>query len=374
MTNRDDEKIIKLLENLPQHKDKRPQQEIYEKLTLQFKGKSQRKNKRFIPYVAALSIFLLLLGLPFVVNHNITEQTTMETDATDERAIFGIEEESSHTSDDNMESTETFEREGLMEISLISGGVLTDVPSDREVIHFATYNATGEYVIPLTFLVPEEADMESYYAQLDVILNAFDLLPDHYILEGAEFSIDLDTKQVVLTMQNELLEDSNSNELLPQLLGEMFLPYGIEEVTFVNDVSETTQTIDLSTYAKQRESYFLYGGNYIIVPLDNDSTVEEALHALKQSYSDSQIKPVMDADIEFTVEEAGETVIVEFVQESIQEADVTIQMVEAILLTAKSFGYTEVQFDQLPFNQLEGYNFNSPLPVPTAVNIIADIK
>lgn len=374
MTNRDDEKIIKLLENLPQHKDKRPQQEIYEKLTLQFKGKAQRKSKRFIPYVAALSIFLLLLGLPFVVNHNITEQTTMETDATDEHAILGIEEESAHTSDDNMESAETFEREGLMEISPISGGVLTDVSSDREVIHFATYNETGEYVIPLTFLVPEEANMESYYAQLDVILNAFDLLPDHYILEGAEFSIDLDTKQVVLTMQNELLEDLNSNELLPQLLGEMFLPYGIEEVTFVNDASETTQTIDLSTYAKQRESYFLYGGNYIIVPLDNDSTVEEALHALKQSYSDSQIKPVMDADIEFTVEEAGETVIVEFVQESIQEADVTIQMVEAILLTAKSFGYTEVQFDQLPFNQLEGYNFNSPLPVPTAVNIIADIK
>lgn len=373
-TNWDDELIIKLLGNLPQHKDERPPEEIYRNLTLQVKGKAHRKRKRFIPYVAVASSFLLLLGLPFVVTNNKTEQNTMEINATYERSSGGIEGESSRNSVINKEDIAVPDRQVQIEASPLNRDVLTNVPPDREVIHFATYNETGEYVIPLTFLIPENANMESYYARLDEILNDFDLLPDHYILEDAEFSIDLDTKQVVLTIQNKLLETSELQVLRSQLLSQMFLPYGIEEVKLVNKSNEATQTIDLSSYAKQQQSYLLYDGNYIIVPLNNDTTIEEALQALKRSYSDIQIKPVMNKEVEFTVEEAGETVIVEFVQDSIEEADVTVQMIEAILLTAKSFGYNKVQFNQLPVNQLGDYNFNTSLSVPIAVNIIADIK
>lgn len=39
MTNRHDEKIIELLENLPKYRDDRSKEEIYEQITLQFKEK-----------------------------------------------------------------------------------------------------------------------------------------------------------------------------------------------------------------------------------------------------------------------------------------------------------------------------------------------
>ena len=373
MTKRDDKQIIDLLENLPKHNDERSKEEIYEQIALQFSEKPHNKKKKFIPYFSVAAILLCLLSLPFLF-HNATEQSSMERRNATEEASLDMESETFHDSAQQHEESESFGEREQQEASLITEDVLTEVPADKEIIHFAIHDETMQYIIPLTFLVPEEANMESYYTKLDEILEIYQLYPENFLLKDIEFAIDFDTKQAVLTGQNRLLKATGSSDLLSHLLSEMFLPYGIDKVRIVNELNEREQIIDLSSHRTQRASYLLYEENYIIVPQDHDTTVREAMLALKEMQRDASINSVMDENIEFTVEDADETVIVEFAEETIQEEDVTKQMIEAILLTAKSYGYEDVQFIHLPIKQLRNYHFDNPIPVPVAVNVIAEIE
>ncbi|KIL44234.1 hypothetical protein [Jeotgalibacillus soli] len=186
---------------------------------------------------------------------------------------------------------------------------------------------------------------------------------------------------IFFTVENEeLYGQSSSAELIFQeVLKESFMNSGYEKINVINRDGlpaeigsfEEMKPIELSLESKGYYIMKMESGKYHYVPSHQSFlTFDAAFEAMRESPND-RYSAVIPKDVTASFEESGDLLNISFDQELIPESmgeKDLLPLIEVLLLTAKSFGYKEVKFENVGLDSLDGFLFTHPIAVPIGIN------
>ncbi|WP_156289262.1 hypothetical protein [Oceanobacillus salinisoli] len=386
------DELIGLLKNMPDIKNKTDKNILYQRIssnnnnTSENVEKAKRKMKLF-PVLGSVLAVILIVCIPFLFNGTSfqtseeqsnqaydtqsTEDSLMEQESADESESaqeFEIAEESG-------ESNVT-EEENISLYSNESQFVLDSINDNANIVYAAISDEQFQYAIPITFVVSDSKNMNDHYNNLEQYLREYNLTTADYLLEGLSYNIHDTNKEVQISLPDDFsIESSARAAMFEKLLETMFIPAGIEKATFL---SGSDEGVELGPYGEIDEmqlhddgnaSYKLYNDEFLVpIPHEGDN-VEEAITEMKNNQEAFDIFQTIPNEIDFSIETFEDELRITYTgQAPLANDDQAIIMIEAILMTAKSYGFHFVNFDNMPLEQIGNYNFNEPIKVPEAVN------
>jgi hypothetical protein len=399
-----DEKIQKLLNDLPDIQDTRSKEDVLSRLKQDSrmqnptKHKPKRKTRRnLIPtFVAAAVLLVLMLLIPSMLKNNSSNDkasTMIMSDESKDMKVF--------SKDDSVIGGES---EEMAESEMDQGNELSN--GLENTLHSAVYpnDAAGYTVfrlglaseaaasIPVTFLIPDGqieedfGDVEpssldlymKYAGQIDEEALGF---YDYHPYKGT-FSVDGDV--LVHTLPSEHGYDMASGIITTYLgtLQDTF--FGFKEIRFENEdgtpvefdqVGEPSKPMKLNS-GVNHFNYYLFkqsdGQEYL------SSNFSYSYENLETALGEMEINPndiyssIIPANVKFKVVENKKVTVVKFKDTldllSMSETEAH-QLIDGIVLTAASFN-RQIQFENILQTEWNGFNLNEPLPIPVGPNVM----
>ncbi|WP_099158396.1 hypothetical protein [Virgibacillus ndiopensis] len=392
-----DKQVINLLKDMPKVKDSRDKNEIFQRISTQMKNEKtsiKQKKTYLIPILSsALVVAIMLVIIPVVLNNEMFQRheeklsLNKAADSSSSSGESGIkmnEQEDAALSNDKSNP----------ELSLFSKSsenlVLTEIDAQSDIVHAAVSDQQGQYMIPVTFVIPKTEELESYYNKVETYLKAEEWGVSGYLFKDATFKFDYTNNHVIMNLPKgfSLNHGSANATIFEDTLSAMFRHLGFKKVVFETD---NNQAVDLGQIGNiselpikpaQKSSYKLYQASddkrkfLIPIPLKEQTEIEAALNGMKQNEETFSIFQTIPNKIGFNVDESsGDQLSITFAEDnSLKETSITLQekntMIEAILMTAKSYGYNSVKFNNTGIDQIGIYNLTEAIKVPLAVNPI----
>lgn len=376
------------LKKMPEIKDSRDKAAIYTRISSELNEKENpgRKKKRIWAASAAAAAIFLIMLIPVYLNTDMQE--TSEEDAIEQASdlqtdeIYESEESlPQHEQESNEQSTEE------QEISILSPEYESFVVHDTgqyENIYFAGVSDIQEqYVIPVAFITTGEWDLQSFYNNMDTYMQELDNHTGVDIFENVKFQIDQRENEVVLKLPNDFSFDGSTAmaNMFENMLSTMFRPYGTDKVTIQTDdgtpaeLDPFGQIDELPLREMTPSSYKLYAmentGMLVPVPRDEQTGIEGAIMSMKEDEAEFHVYKTVPEDFRFSIETERDPLTLVFSDDTVLTDDeISLRMIEAVLMTAKSYGYERVSFDNTGQEHVGPYNLSEPVPVPEAVNPI----
>ncbi|HLQ97927.1 MAG TPA: hypothetical protein VK135_04500 [Candidatus Dormibacteraeota bacterium] len=372
----DDEQLMKKLRQLPKIEDHGNKDELFQRISTQMVERKQQKSYRLAPILSTLIIAICIIAvIPVFIDLGRNANTLNDT-------AGNMASESAENHHVEMYSTDKHMDEA--EISSHDSDVESYVLQDVDYMT-VVYGAVGDdqlqTVIPVTILTSGVNDLNAQYNHLDKYLETSDWGLNDYLLKHANFEIDLDKAQVLVSFSDHFSigEGSAYPRMFEKILAKMFMPYEIEKVVFDEeiDLGAIGKVTELSLHDNGKENYKIFQADEhhrkFLVPLEMDDqvTIEEAILDMKKGDPAYHIQSTIPADVDFSFTKAEEELIItltnDWVFENEQKATT---MIEAILMTAKSFGFKRVRFNEMSVDQIGPYQFSESITVPEAINPI----
>ncbi len=394
-----DNQLEELLQHLPKVKDKQDPDELFRKISSRIQVEQIRDSgnrKWILPSVAAVAaLFIILIIGPTFLNKsggNLKESASFDTAASekqefatesasenDKMAKAGIVEEPADDQEQDPMST-------TMEMPNTSN-IVHDVGEGQTLVTIGIMDSMAQNVVPLSFLSTDMTKTKLEVLQ-DVIQNlpASDLGLDPTKLDGLRFE-EVDMEKVLITIPSDYTIESSSAQIgaffFPIIETFRWMGYKVVELrteegeqAFIDPVGPV-EPIDLST--ETQKGYYIYttenGHTYLVPSRDSSATFEEALSKMRDRIIEYELKPSIPIEYEYTAN-SGTDVTVAFTNEEFSDQNDPKYrlMIEAILLTAKEFGFKTVTFINTP-EQIGGINLiengkPKPVNVPIAPNPI----
>jgi len=396
VSNNHEQKLIDHLKKLPDIKDNTDKNELYQRISLQIAdeapAKQKQKKRLFIPLLATAAVLMFFISLPYLLNSGNQQTTIHDTESSKDQEISMMDEEEPsggmesnlieglEENEDSSEISDEVQGFDTTSNSIFQSRVIEDVDSESQIAYLAAYDDQLQYLIPISLIIPEDANLMEYYNEMSSILSSENLLPENFILEEVNFKLDYPNNEVVLSLSEDfsLGDGSARPAMFQQLLEEMFLPYGMERAVFESGKSERIdlgpigEVTELAFTENRHSSYMIYKEKYFVpVPQGGDIAIDEAMQTLKTSVPEFQLEKTIPEEINFTVKDNEDELILSFNGDAqVESNQTTVTMIESILLTAKSYGYQHVSFQNMPIDEIGMYNLTEPINVPIGANPI----
>ncbi|QNK86592.1 hypothetical protein H7992_15165 [Sporosarcina sp. resist] len=403
MTHKDwnDNKIEKLLGDVPDISDNRPMSEILARLKQdeRLNTPHRKKSKKWMPALVAVAA-LLVIGLlvPSMFGEN---ELSMKDQSTDNKMMQSEDAEPSArgASLENESSTDEEAEMGTMD------GFSTKMASETgRTHHFAVYSEdvtdstlfhlglAGDqalsiavtFIIPnsqinedIGFLEPTSYDLYKKYAsRLDESALGFQ---EYHPYKG---NIAAEDHVIIHQLPQGHGYDigSGSMEVYLDSLQDTF--YGYQEVRFENEDGTATMFSEVGQPStplilksgRNHLNYYMFeqqdGQQFLTSNFSQPQpSLNEALQQMKVKPNDV-FKPVIPSTLNFEVKADDKLTTIKFTQPldlDAMEPEKAMQMIEGMLLTAADFG-EQLQFENVVQEEWNGFNFSQPLPVPVGSN------
>ncbi len=370
-----DKQLEDILKHLPEVKDRQDRKELFHKISSRIQDEQIRKTNKKIwifPSVAAVAaLFIILIIGPSLLNYisGTNDESANESGA--ENREFGIvANDDSHQSKVSIaESTE--KKSDIMMVGIASTSNIiqeNEVGEGQTVVTIGLMDPMVQHVIPVSFLY-SEANQTKLEVLQDVIqrLSYGNLGLEPSPLQGLILE-EVDLNKVVITIPTDYTVGSASAQIgaFFQPIQETLRWMGYTEVEFKTpegnqvemDPVGPVNTIELSSQTKIAYHTY-YSGNGKTYLAANQYEKYESLEAALTSMRDPNteintdlyLNPSipLEIKIEYIVHDKT-NVKVAFSKDSIiDENNQTHRiMIEAILLTAKEFGFSSVTFINTP--------------------------
>jgi hypothetical protein len=379
--------IVDQLTNMPDVKDSRSKEEIYHQISSRLSQEVKTGGrKRWLPFVSAIAAALLFFILLPVLLHMDMQQTIEEHSPNQTNNLQIQDNQASPYSQENsrqetMADHDSSGQESSLEKPDDESLVVRSVGQDENIYFAGIPDIQEQYVIPFAFIHAGERDLQRFYNNMDQYISELDHFTGTYMFANAEFTFKQSESEVALALPDDFsIEGSTAaKNIFEHILTAMFSPYGTEIVTLhTNDgkpaVLEPFDVIgELSLPDMIPASYKLYepDDSKMLIPIPNDEQtgIEEAIQKMKEDEKEFHIYRTIPDDIQFTIEK--ENTHLNFIltdDTDFKEDRRSVDMIEAVLMTAKSYGYEQVKFDNTDIEHLGPYNLTEPVPVPEAVN------
>ncbi|QTM99692.1 hypothetical protein ERJ70_10490 [Sediminibacillus dalangtanensis] len=388
------QRVEENLRKLPVIQDKRPENELYQKVVEGLQEETDRKNKRswkswLIPSLATLAVLVLIAVIgqsAMRIDHFTSQEDAADTysnEAVDTEEAKVMEEGSQSDSGLPAERSESADEGAIVNEAEepVSKAVYTN--TDRTTTLDVSIPIEGNgYLVPLTYQTENTSEsIQSTLNQLDERLDpeAISLPPN--LLQGVTFEIDKSNGIAIVHFPAEFnFEDEAFTENVGTVLSRLFLPLEINQVKLqINGkpgipIATKGEVID-SLPLKQPGSYVykIYQKQedttpfLAAVPVAIDHDIEAAFYEMRKEEPDNNLKATIPADVTFRVQKSEKQVSVDL-SGPVTNDQKTLDMMEAMMMTAKSFGYKTIEFN-IAENRIGPYdNLEEPLEVPDGIN------
>jgi hypothetical protein len=385
------QELIDKLKDMPEVQDKRNKEEIYSQISSRLNENDEKTNKkkRFIPFAsAAAAALLFIIFLPVLFNTDM--QQTSEKDTMNQASEMDVEEanenneiqynEESSEETTNGESNLTEQETSIMETENESL-VVQDINQNENRYFAGLSDVQEQYIIPITFISSGEQDLQSFYNNMEEHLSEWEKNTGEFLFKNVEFQINQSDNEVALEIPDDfsLAGSSARANMFEYMLATMFRPYGAEKVTFQTDDGEPAELDpfgeinELPLQQMNPSSYKLYKMEdikmLIRIPNDEQAGIDEAMMEMKEDEAALHVYKSIPDDIQFTIETDNKQLNFTLSNGTyFRENQDSLEMIEAVLMTAKSYGYEQVRFDNTNQEYIGPYNLTEPVPVPEAVN------
>ncbi|WP_138416892.1 hypothetical protein [Aquibacillus sediminis] len=394
-----EDQIGQILRKMPQVEDQQHKDQLFELVSSNLnKNKHEfvRKKRRawLLPSFASIVVVLVMAVMiqSFMSNSNYEhtesndradiDMNTFEAPQEDSAQIPPSAKDEAEISSMDEAETRAQDNNSTMLDSLKSHVVQSEHPYNR-LIHVAALDENVNHIIPITLQTDEQVELESYYNHLDKYLDVEQLGLVAYPFEGVTFNVSLEQEKVMLEVAESYNFGGGGGAIqgaFEGMLSTMFRPYGVKEavVQYAGERRELGMLgeidhIDLSDTHTQL--YKIYqneedSSRQYLTPLNTERNIRSAIQEMRNNEHERNIQASIPNDIYLTVESNDKQLIIGLSAEaSLENNQETLDMVEAILMTAKSYGYQTVTFD-IGIDRVGPYNLREEIPVPTAVNPI----
>ncbi|USK32373.1 hypothetical protein LIT25_17435 [Bacillus sp. F19] len=376
-SNWNEEQIAKALRKLPAIEDKRTSAEIYARLP----KKEYKHRKHWVtPAVTSIAaLIILLLISPYFLNQLGVNES--KSDSSMDKASYEQAEQSIQDSSIKSESKLYVQSEKTTFVAR---------PEDQvSIVTLAYPDQQVQNMIPVSVKMEKSED---YLKLFQSALSAFDpaqlgLSSSSLTGTNLDYAKGATSKLLIDVNENSFAQSSSEtdNKLFTEGIEESFRWQGVEEAEYYKNGEKG---IELGAYGFQegmkldkfkRKAYFLYQESIeapkllapSLLPFEN---LSEALSAMKDNGT-LGLKPVIEKTVVIKeIEEKNHNVTIEFTDEStIDDNETDTLMLEAILMTAKEFGYENVKFEGINVDRVGEMDVTEAVPVPFSPNPV-DLK
>lgn len=386
-----DNELKQLLKEMPKIKDHRDPRDIYQSLSI--KANKRRRPVWVIPSIAtAAAAVLMLLLLSPSVWQNIIQNTDKSSNS--EVAIDNKRNDMSNAKKGEVNSFDTnpgtadnaglaADKHSIMAIATPETAIYAEDIVDQEVITYLVPDQNAQILVPVSVIVPKENKtwLEMFQSNSEKLTEEQWGLSDYYPL-NAKIS---------------MVDDQTINIDVPE--GHFYGTGSANETSFMTIIQETLdrqeqfQKVTFSTNGnsgimlgnygekteinrsemKQKHGYFLFTPNnsnlpFLVPSIEVYNDIETALSSMRNNNETFGLNSPLS--FHFNVSSSGEDQLVIKVEDNGQLTDEpqNVYAIEAILLTAKEFGYSSVKFENASINQVGRFNLQNEIKVPIAPN------
>lgn len=386
--NKNDNELQKQLDQMPVIRDHQAKDELYNKIAVHLKeSKPEKKKSNLLPVFAFIAVlFLAAIITPAMLMNRSNDESMQNSsesqnhDAATESEISDKDEESAELFDTQQDGKEA---EQNMPINDFQSNLVFEVDEGKNYIFSVAAGMNAEHIIPLTI---EVSDSDTDYTQVTstAAKNASDLGVSVFPLNGAEIVISEDRGEIVFPEDFQTQGGSSSDIILQRSIEQVFRQYGVSEVKLGY---EDGRPFEMGNYGMietmkvspiQKISYKIYryresGPDFLVpIELNEKSSMDDALYTMASTGGGEYIRSPLPEGVEVAANKNSdhELSIRVSTTEQLQANQTTMIMIEALLATAASFGYDQVQFEGLPFEVIGHYDLSDPIATPEAVNSI----
>jgi hypothetical protein len=383
-----DDELENLLRNLPTITDKRTPDGIYRNVQLKQKRKKRKLN--WIPLdTAAVSLFLLsILAASWITdrNHSSSYESSSEQSIadslrsskennTEQSKIQEENDEASEANDSsNQEMTRNVQLATVYSYDDASESLITVALPDKR---------NANYTVPVTLILDKFADNDRGEEMMEAIETI-----NEDMLGLSEFPLDarITSNESTKTVNIDFPENSsllNNDTMFFQLIHASLKFQDIERITYTTEGEEgatfshggylTKEMID----KQENRAYYLYQYNqttptWLVPSNENYNTITEALEAAKNVQSGDGIYPAISDQVSWIdISEDTETLTISLDDRNgLANSEASLRTLEAILFTAKDFGYRAVKFENTGIDAVGSLDLTKPVIVPEAPNKI----
>lgn len=369
-----DKQLIDKLEQLPKVEDHRDKDELFRRVSAQMNEKKPHKNYKLAPILSTLIVVLLIFVIiPVLINLGMSETSVNDS------AENGVEE-SSHKMETTLEQSDADQNVQVFD-DQIESYVLQDNDKNSTIIYSAVTDDELQTIIPVTIIIPAIENLTTHYNKMYQYLDETDWGVNQYLFNDVKFNLDLDNHEVEMQIPDHFsLGDGSANaHMFAEILTTMFTPYQIEKVSFGEEINlgSIGDISELPLYKHEKENYKVFQADenkrkfLIPIKIEDNVTIEEAFEDMKKGQASFNINPTIPEDAQFSLTAIDRELVITSDHDQIfeDEQKATI-MIEAILMTAKSFGFELVTFNNISINQIGPYQLSESLEVPEAINPI----
>ncbi|GAB3052661.1 hypothetical protein [Virgibacillus ainsalahensis] len=392
MEEQEKQKIADKLKQFPVIIDETDKDDLFQRISShQDKDVKVNKNKRFIPALGIIMTFVIIVFIvPSLLNSSMFQNNDEQSadyalDVSDQNEVTENQQESTTDSFGQESSNDDVEQETMLADPSSDTHVIQEIGDNMTIVHGAISDSKQQYVIPLSLIVSESDDISTHYNNLDDRIEENEWGVSNYPFEDVSFTLRKAENLVVMDLpkNHTLGEGSAKTYIFEQMLTRMFTPHGIEKVIFDTKDNQRVNlgkigvVQELPIREEKEESYKLYRKSEetrsFLIPISNEeqATIEDALNELKIGQKSLNVYQTIPDDVNFSVKSGNRQLIVSFAEDSLMKSNQDyVTMIEAILMTAKSYGYETVNFKNSSIEQIGAYDLSVPVEVPDAVNPI----
>lgn len=391
MKKNDDHLIEEKLRKLPKINDDTPKDQLYLRVSSQLVKKERpksHKRKSLIPIFGTLFVcMIVLLMVPTLMDHQFLQSSNNDTIVTERSTSKEIESKMERAQEKKLTAVEESTDMDDDSIHYKEGQyVIQSLDADSTIIHAAVADEQLQYVIPLSFVVPKTDDLNFYFNNLDEFFIESEWGISDYMFENVMFEINESSEEVVMELPDDysLGEGEARAHIFEKSLSMMFTPYGIDKVVFNSydnegiDLGPIGVVNEMPLLSSEPSSYKLYqvdDKKGFLVPIFQEArNISAALENMKENEEDFNVYRTIPSEIDFKVDTNEDLLLITFDNRPDIAHDDVQTMIEAVLMTAKSYGYNSVLFENSPFEQIGPYDMSNPIEVPEAVNPLTQVN
>lgn len=387
--------LITRLKKLPQVEDSRGKEEIFARIERQMNRSSRKKMKRpsifrrrMIPMFSALLVAtILIILLPSMFNPDAPQTSKGINDQPHKYPSVTSADESSETGIDQAEdipSDKSLETHDSVLFNDYEKLTLQQAPESSVVVYGAVTEEQLQYFIPITFFIEGEENLNEAYNELDNYIEEENWGVSHSILEGITYDLSQEHQEVIIHFPEDYSLANGSARLnaFSEMMALMFTPYRIDHAIFQADGDGM---IDLGNFGEiegtpiqdpHPVNYKLYkhpdaSRSFLVPSKMYEQTLTEALADMKNDDDFYHITETIPEDLPFIAEiEEQELTFIITDDHSLADEQEYITMIEAILMTAKSYDLTYVSFENTGVEKVGPYDVTDAIEVPEFINPI----
>lgn len=410
MDNNKKEQLIKQLSDLPKIKDQQNKALLFESIDQKMKGvnvvKKRSHSKWIAPSIASIAIAalaFLMIRSGLFNQDQMTEQSMDFASRSSEVTEYAEDTEMSTFDQDEATELEDVDQADDGESGAYNA-VQDDVDNEltNQLVYYndeynlpiytiAVLDLQGMYAIPIS-LVDTAATGDGYpndvYNRISTFIDEDEFGVYEYPFDEIEFIFSDNLENITMRVADDFIFPDTSTQMtaFTNSIKFMFADYPATEL---NLETETRDSIDLGQIGTMEtlklesvenlafKIYHHEDKERMLIPIpqtikgDLFYTIDEALLQMQYDQPEFDITASIPANLDYVVDPADEELLkISFESNSkLGDNRETKEMIEAILMTAKSFGFSAVEFNfGGEITQVNQFILTDPIPVPDGVN------